>query len=328
MSAEPSYRPEAALEALLEAMDEGTVVFDESHRCRAVGRRIGELFGVEPRTLVGLSRHDLVARLAACSDQPEAVIAAVGEEALTVEATVADPIELHRPRERTVVWTSVPVVVAGAPAGRLDVLRDVTRERGAERATEAMAKKLEEVSTVDAVTGLPNRRRFEQESEREHRRAQRAWDSYAIARLDVDGMAAHNARLGREVGDELLRKLGEQVRAARREYDVVARWENDELIVLLPGADGPAARTVVKRAVRAIRDGVLDVAGGLAVTVCAGAAVWIPPSGESADDIIRRAGAALAVARGKGPCSFEIDAGFGEWKEEMSEGASDPPPRG
>jgi diguanylate cyclase (GGDEF)-like protein len=209
--------------------------------------------------------------------------------------------------------------VADAPVGRLDILRDVTSERGATRSNEAMAKKLEEVSTVDAVTGLPNRRRFEQESDREHRRAQRAWDLYAIARFDVDGMGALNGAHGAAVGDELLKRVGEVLRGSRREYDLVARWENDEFIVLLPGADRAALRTVVKRIVRSVRDSTFPVAGGVRVTVCAGAALWVPPSGESAPDIIRRAGAALAIARSHAPCSLKIDAGFGEWKDEPTD---------
>ena len=327
MAEDRSWTAAAALDALIEALDEGALVFDDRHVCRAAGRRVGELFGVDPRTLVGAPRADVVVRLAAASDQPEAILSAVGEQALSVQATVADPIEIDRPRARTVVWTSVPFASGGAASGRLDIVRDVTRERGAERDRLALARKLDEVSPVDEVTGLPNRRRFEEESDREHRRAQRAWDSYAIARLDVDGMAAHNERLGAEQGDALLKKLGEELRAARREYDVVARWENDEFIILLPGADAVAARTVVKRAVRAVRDKPLDLSGGLVVTVSAGAAVWTPPSGEGADDIIRRAGTALAAARAKGAASVEIDAGFGEWKDELGEPLSDPPPK-
>ena len=317
--AEDRWSHAAALEALLATLDEGVVVYDERLRCRAAGRRIRELFGLDPTSLVGQPRTEVVRRMAAASDVPFAILSSVGNDALSHESTVADPLELHRPRLRTVAWTSVPIASGAEGVGRIDIVRDVTKERGADRAIEEMTKRLQEVSTVDPVTGLANRRRFEQESEREHRRAQRAWDSYAIVIFDVDGMRQVNTVHGEAIGDELLKRIGEDLRTARREYDVVARWGEDEFVVLLPGADAVAAKTVVKRAVSGLKDKTFDLVGGLQVTVCAGAAVWIPPSGEAAEDIIRRAGAALDTARGKGPGSIEIDGGLGQWKDDLSE---------
>lgn len=306
----------AALEALVDALDEGAVVFDEKMRCRAVGRRIQELFGVDPVSLLGLSRAEVVRALAASSDVPFAILSALGDDALGPESTVADPIEIHRPRLRMVAWTSVPIVGAGGAAGgRVDVVRDVTKERTADSTIEAMQRRLQEESTLDQLTGLPNRRRFEQEAEREHRRAQRAWDSYAVVRVDIDSMRHVNGVHGEAIGDELLRRIGEELRGSRREYDVVARWGDDEFVMLLPGADAVAAETVVKRAVWGLRDKAFDLVGGLKITVSAGAAIWIPPSAEAAEDIQRRAGAALDAARRRGACSVEIDAGFWQWKE-------------
>ena len=332
----PKWTAEAALNAMVDALDEGALVFDESLRCRAVGRRVGELFGLDPRSLIGLGRAALVAKLAKAFEHPPAILAALGDPSrgapvakeaqpgeviITTKplATVADPLQMVRPLPRTLVWTSMPIQSAGVALGRLDILRDVTAERSASRHHEEMTKKLEEISTVDEVTGLANRRRFEQESYREHRRAQRAWDSYAIVRFDLDGLTALNREHGFAIGDEILKQLGELLRASRREYDIVARWDSDEFIVLLPGAERAAVRTVVKRVVRTVRDTTFPVAGGLRVTVCAGAALWIPPSGEGAPDIIRRAGDALAAARERAPCSMKLDTGYNEWKDEPIE---------
>ena len=69
-------------------------------------------------------------------------------------------------------------------------MRDVTRERAAERSQRQLQNRLDQLVPVDSLTGLPNARRFREELEREHGRSSRAWDSYGILRVDVDGMQA------------------------------------------------------------------------------------------------------------------------------------------
>jgi len=314
-----------ALDVLVAALDEGIVLYDDKLCCRVVGRRIEEMFGVSASDLIGQRRGLVLERLAKASAEPDSLLLSVGERAVASGRTVVDPVELQHPRPRTVVWTSVPLPVeSGAEAdghpsakgGRIDVIRDVTRERRAERDTAELLLRLEHESGIDRLTGLPNQRRFEQEAEREHHRAQRAWEAYAIAVFDVDGMADINVERGREVGEEVLRCLAQMIRGARREYDVTARWGGDSFIVLLPGADVAAAKTVVTRVVTSIAEAPLAVAGEVTVTLCGGGAVWIPPSGEGASETIRRAQEALNRARKRGPSSIEVDDGGNyEWRE-------------
>lgn len=317
MSGDPgrARAAEAALQTLAGALDEGIVVFDGDLRCVAVGRRVVEMFGVTEQEILGKTRTEVLTRLCAAADDPEAIIAAVGEGAAAAEGTVADPISLVRPRPRTVVWTSVSLFADGdgeARRGRVDIVRDVTRERRAE----SDLRRLRDEATVDLLTGLPNQRRFCQEAEREHRRSQRAWDSYAIARFDVDGMARVNEERGRAIGDQVIARLGHMIRAARREYDIVAYWQDDEFVVLLPGADARATSTVVKRVVEGVAAAPLALPTEVPVTVSAGAAVWSPPSGDTSEDVIRRAGEALAAARARKAESYEIDSGMGfRWRD-------------
>ena len=303
---------ERALAALLDALDEGALVFDEAYRCRIAGRRASELCGLEPRALVGLSRAEIVHHFVAGCADAEAVAAALRDDAVADASTAVDPIHVERPHSRTVVWSSVPVMDGVRRVGRIDVLRDVTRERSAEQESEALTRRLEEVSTVDEPSGLANRRAFERDADREHRRSQRAWLSYAIVRLRVEGLEAARAR---GVGDDLLRRVGEELRASRREYDVVARWDDAELAMLLPGADPSATSAILKRCAIAVDEKTRDLVAGPALTI--GAAVWIPPSGVGAVDIIRRAGEALTSAVGLGVGAMEIDAGFGGFKDEI-----------
>ena len=306
------FSAERALLALVEALDEGALVFDEGYRCCAAGRRAADLLGLGPRVLLGLSRREIVGHAAACSADAATVLATLSDEALNDGSTALDPIELLRPHHRTVVWSTVPVIDGGRRVGRIDVLREVTRERRAEEERQELSKRLEEVSTLDESTGLVNRRGFERDADREHRRSQRAWLPYAIVRVRVEGLPLLLAR-GRQEGDDLVRLVGEELRASRREYDVVARWDDAELAILLPGADATATSAIVKRCVAAVRERTEGLVDGAPLTI--GAAVWIPPSGDGAVDMMQRAGEALAVALTAGRGTIEIDAGFGQFKD-------------
>lgn len=303
------------LTALLETADEAFVVFDREGRCRLAGRRIGELFGVDPAALVGRAEGDVIEELAAACEEPD-VLRELAKAAPGPAQQHAE-LELMRPTVRVVVWRSTPIVTregtsAGAPRGELGwigVARDVTRERSAERRSHQLLQRLEQITATDALTQLPNKRRFAEELEREHGRAMRAWDSYAILRIDVDDLAAHNAELGVPRGDEILETVAARLREGRREYDLLARLGGDELVLLIPGADAIAARTVAQRVAAAVSSEPVEVGESRTITVSIGAAVWVPPSGETGDDVLARAGAALDEAKQRGRAGIEIDEG-------------------
>jgi diguanylate cyclase (GGDEF)-like protein len=299
---------EGALVAVLEAADEGVFVFDRNGKCRMIGRRVADLFGIDPAKLVGKMRGEVLGAISRACDEPTAFLDAVSIDDLIEPARVVGEFDVVQPRPRKVIWTSFPIVRQGAAWGRLGLVRDVTRERAAERSTRQLQNRLEQLVPVDALTGLPNARRFREELEREHGRSSRAWDSYGIVRIDVDGMQAINDELGVPVGDSVLERVSECLNGCRREYDMVARHEADEFVALLPGADRLAVETVAQRMVNAVAQRDFDLADGRRLTVCAGACVWVPPSGENGEDILRRAGEALEDAKGKGRSGVSIDS--------------------
>jgi diguanylate cyclase (GGDEF)-like protein len=299
---------EASLLALLEAADEGAVVFDRDARCRMIGRRAGELFGIDPAAHVGKGRGEILRAFANATDEPDGFIQTVGPWDLQEPARVVAELDVTRPKPRRVVWTSFPIVREGGVVGRLAVVRDVTRERSAERALKQLQARIEQMAPNDVLTGLLNQRRFREELEREHGRSSRAWDSYAILRADVDSMGDLNADLGVPVGDTILEKVAECLRRTRREYDILARYEEDEFAALLPGADAVAAQTVADRFVESVRTHAFEV-GAHNVSICVGGGVWVPPSAERGEEILRRAGVAMFKARAVGKGCVHIDAG-------------------
>src|SRR5579884_1292045 len=112
----------AALFAVLDTADEGLVVFDGEGRCRMIGRRAGEIFGVQPAAYVGRPRDDVLRALAEACEEPEAFLEAV-EAAPSGPAKPAVDVDVRRPRPRAVVCRTASVACEGRPPGRLIVVR-------------------------------------------------------------------------------------------------------------------------------------------------------------------------------------------------------------
>lgn len=296
---------EATLHAMLDAMDEGALVFDLEGTCRVAGRRVGELFGKEPAALIGRPRVDVLRELSAQTEDPDLFYAAVAANDLELPPQLHGEHEIERPRHRVVIWSSYPLVIGGKRCGRLALVRDVTRERSAERARTALQRRLDAALPVDPLTGLANRRRFLEELEREHHRATRSWDTYAILLADVDGLGAINESHGHPVGDHVLEEVAIAVKRARREYDVVARLDGDDFALLLPGADVVAAEAVSERVAMSIRE--LRVGDGVDVSASIGAAVWQPGSRDKGTDVLERAVASLELARSRGSAHLAVE---------------------
>jgi diguanylate cyclase (GGDEF)-like protein len=290
---------QGAFLTVLEAADEGLIVFDGEGRCRMIGRRAGELFGVEPAAYVGKLRHEVLDAFAKACEEPDAFMEAVGSDGPLGAPKMAADVDVRRPRPRAVLCRGVPISRDGKPPGRVVFVRDVTRERAAERSNRQLQARIAELTPFDTITGLLNQRRFREELDREHGRSSRAWDSYAVLRLDVDGMGVLNEELGVTVGDEVLEQIAGRLKKCLREYDVVARLEDDEFAMLLPGADAIAARVVGERVTKAMAAH-FQVGPGRRVTLSVGGALWVPPSGETSGDIVKRAGNAVREARKQG----------------------------
>jgi diguanylate cyclase (GGDEF)-like protein len=298
---------QATFLSVLEAADEGLVVFDAEGRCRMIGRRAGEIFGLEPAAYVGRMRDEVLRALAQACEEPETFLEITESISMPGGPNATVEVDVRRPRPRAVTCKGVLILRDSRPPGWLILVSDVTRERAAERANKQLQARIVELTAYDPLTGLLNTRRFHEELEREHGRSTRAWDSYAVLRLDVDGMGSINDEFGRPVGDQVLERIAGLLKTCLREYDVLARLNGDEFGVLLPGADELAARAVGKRIHRTLSVEELSLGSARRVTLSMGCALWVPPSGELASHILQRAGQAALEARAGEPGLLYVD---------------------
>ena len=149
---------------------------------------------------------------------------------------------------------------------------------------------------TDALTGLLNRRGFDERAALELAHARRDVRSIALITFDVDHFKRINDELGHETGDQVLARIGARLTAQSRDIDVAARFGGDEFVVLLPGSSSSDAERFAERVRRAL--GADDHAGLGPVPMSAGILSAVAPN--SIETMLHGADAALYEAKRAG----------------------------
>lgn len=157
-------------------------------------------------------------------------------------------------------------------------------------------RELARLSYTDHLTGLLNRRRHDELLEELRERNRTLNETSALLAVDLDYFKAINDRWGHGVGDDVLEEFADRLRAVVRENDHVFRIGGEEFMVVLPGADLPAAQQTAERLRRDVEATMFS--GRLQLTVSCGVAALV--SGETTGDWMRRADAALYAAKSNG----------------------------
>jgi diguanylate cyclase (GGDEF)-like protein len=149
---------------------------------------------------------------------------------------------------------------------------------------------------TDELTGLLNRRGFDERARLELARARRDGQSIALVMFDLDHFKQINDEWGHEVGDRVLAHVGAVLTDASRDIDVVSRFGGEEFLVLLPGSDSIDAESFSHRVRRALVDA--DRSGLPPVHVSAGAHATTAPG--DVEVLVRRVDMALYEAKRTG----------------------------
>jgi diguanylate cyclase (GGDEF)-like protein len=159
---------------------------------------------------------------------------------------------------------------------------------------DGLVARFADAAREDPVTGLRNRRGFDESFDLEVERAQRTGRSVSLVLGDLDHFKQVNDRLGHPRGDEVLRRAGEILRSTNRRIDLAARVGGEEFAVLLPDSDERGAHIAAERMRRAIREGFAD--DPVPLTISFGIASF-PMHGENTDDLMESADQALYTAK-------------------------------
>lgn len=157
-------------------------------------------------------------------------------------------------------------------------------------------------SVTDDLTGLSNRRGFDEALTREVERAKRFGDDLGLVLFDLDDFKAINDTFGHQQGDVVLREVSRVLRETSREIDATARYGGEELAIILPGTDLQGAFNLAERVrerVAALRIPLLLEEGTIRLTTSCGVSS-LPVNASDEASLVAAADAALYEAKGTG----------------------------
>lgn len=229
-----------------------------------------------------------------------AIMGAKLEQAFAGERADYDLEFTDRTGTRHVRGSYVPDIdESGQVVGVYTSSHDVTPLKEAEQALARLAQ-------YDTLTGLPNRRRFDDGIAAALQRSRRTGTPIALLFLDIDGFKGINDTLGHAAGDDVLREFARRLSASVRSTDLVARLAGDEFVIVLEGIHGrEECRFVARKIIAAMRGEFHAGATPLRVTTSIGIALGQGAS-TTAEGLLKRADSALYAAKRQGRDRFEI----------------------
>jgi diguanylate cyclase (GGDEF)-like protein/PAS domain S-box-containing protein len=293
---------ESRLRHAFEAAPVGMAVVGLDGRVQQANAALARLTGLSVEELPGSHLR----RVLLPDDVPRAIGRA--RELLAGEATeVSEELALlvHRgPPTWVLASATLTRQGDGTPAHFLVQLLDIEARKRAE-------DRLRHLAEHDPLTGLLNRRAFEQRLEQ---RVQSRRMGGALLLLDVDRFKQVNDTLGHGAGDRLIAAVGHALSDRLRADDVLARLGGDEFAVLLPHASAHDACAVAESLVVRMRaETFADAHGGLrAMSVSLGIALLDDPVCRTADDLLVRADTAMYAAKAAGRDGWKLTAGGAE----------------
>jgi diguanylate cyclase (GGDEF)-like protein len=186
-----------------------------------------------------------------------------------------------------VLWTTLSVVL-------MALMKTIRTQRVDLRQEGEDARQL---ARVDSLTGLGNRRAFDEALDAELARARRSSTPLSLIVADLNGFKEINDRFGHVLGDDCLRQAAAALRGAVRRPDLCFRWGGDEFTILLTGVDATVSRSLAVRLENAVSEH-CHTPDGEAVTITCGNAVLDPEM--SAADALARSDATLMALKGHG----------------------------
>ncbi len=296
---EETEQERARLVSLLSAMNLGILFVAADGRVIYHNPAFTRMWMIDEEIhLIGLPVHEVLAKSTSMLARPDHF----SKHLLSVLETreLSDSYEIQMTDGRVITELDYPVRDReNRFIGHLWIYEDVTRER-------QTAEQLVYLAERDALTGLYNRHRFQQELARTMLDSDRHQTQCAVMFFDLDEFKTINDSYGHRAGDALLIRVASEISTLVRRNEVLARLGGDEFAILLPSVHGNEAEVLADRVVRAIAQIPFRFEGqNLRLTTSLGIAYY-PGHAADADDLVARADIAMYQAKDAGKNTWRV----------------------
>lgn len=296
---EETEQERARLVALLSAMNLGILFVAADGRVIYHNPAFARIWLIdESDGLIGLTAEEVLGKSTSVLAQPDRYTRHMMAVLETRELSESFEIEMTDGR----IITELDYQVRdreGRFIGHLWIYEDITHER-------QTAEQLVYLAERDALTGLYNRHRFQQELARVMLETDRHGGRCAVMFFDLDEFKAINDSYGHRAGDALLIRVAGEIGALVRRHEVLARLGGDEFAILVPGVEGNEAEALADRVVRAVGQIPFRFEGqNLRVTASLGIAYY-PGHAIDTDDLVARADIAMYQAKASGKNTWRV----------------------
>lgn len=177
---------------------------------------------------------------------------------------------------------------------------------------DSMEKNLTEISKTDKLTGIANRRFFDEIFLYEWNLAKRIKRPLGLLIVDLDDFKLYNDDYGYSAGDKCIARMAEIIKSAlKRNTDIIARYGGEEFIILLPDTDLTGSGKIAEDILNAVRDAAVPHAAAFRdkiLTVSIGLCSMIPENGDTKEKLLLEADKALYEAKKKKNCLFSFSS--------------------
>jgi diguanylate cyclase (GGDEF)-like protein/PAS domain S-box-containing protein len=300
----------SVIRAIYEVSLEGILVVDNESNVVSYNKRFTDLWKIAATDIPAAMHKDgahlpddrLLPAVASRVMYPEPFLKRVLE--LYADPDATDQCEIQLKDGRTLERYSTSVRSDdGQYLGRVWFFRDISRRKIAEEKLQDAYTAVEALAATDALTGLANRRRFDQVLTGEWRRGLRDGRPLSLLMIDADLFKSYNDNYGHPQGDSCLKQIAEvATNVAARPGDLVARFGGEEFAAILPNTDAAGALQLGRAICEAMRARILPHCSNPSgiVTVSVGCATMVPAFEMDAVNLIELADEALYKAKHQG----------------------------
>ncbi len=286
------------LEGVLESTLSALITLDKKHRILEWNTGAEKVFGYAADEAIGRDLDALIA-----NPEGEILPEATDFTNQVLKQEVVPPTETVRydkwGNPINVVLTGAPIQVSGELVGIVASYTDITKQKDLE-------KEIKHMATHDALTGLPNRRLFNERIELEIAHAERNQEKLGVMFIDLDNFKEINDTYGHSTGDVLLKHIGERLVGVLRKSDTVARMGGDEFLLVIPEMKkAEDAYTTAERVLEVMQEPFTCNGNQVTISFSIGISIY-PDHGEDVDTLTKRADSAMYLSKEKGGNTYQI----------------------